>query len=141
MCNVETQSTGGNTPESENAYHNKQLMEAHHTAVMREKSVNKVIDEDCEIEKVKAPIPAKNDNIYNWSDDAIHTKRTTTVIGWIDELFARINGGPCKNRYGSICTCRKICEISSFGMRLCEGKPHYECVQAIELKLDEYLTR
>ena len=99
------------------------------------------IDEDCEIEKVKAPIPAKNDNIYNWSDDTTHTKRTTTVIDWIDELFARIHGGPCKNRYKAICTCRKICEISRFGMRLSEGKPHYECVQAVQLNLDEYLKK
>ncbi len=33
--------TGENTPESTNAYHHRQLMETHHTLVMREKSKNK----------------------------------------------------------------------------------------------------
>ena len=99
-----------------------------------------MVDEDCEIEKTPYPIPAKNDNIYNWTDDATHTKRTTTVITWIDEVFKRIHGGPCTNKYEALCTCRRVCEISEFGIRLCDGKPHYECVQAVDLKLDEYVT-
>ena len=103
------------------------------------KNTRGMVDEDCQVEKTRAPTQDKNDNIYKWTDDETHTKRTRTVIAWIDEVFTRIRGGPCTNKYEALRACRKVCEISEFGIRLCDGKPHYECVQDPLLKLEEYI--
>ena len=88
-----------------------------------------------------APLPHKDDNIYMWEGGDTYVRRMTTVVGWIDDLFARVRGEPTTNKYEAICTCRQVCRITALGMRVLEtdGQLHYECEEDIKLVLEDYL--
>ena len=93
-----------------------------------------------EHDQLTAPLPAKDDNIYMWEGGDTYIRRMKTVVGWIDDLFARVRGEPTTNKYEAICTCRQVCRITSFGVRVLEtdGSSHYECEEEVKLNVQDY---
>ena len=91
-----------------------------------------MVDEDVRVEKTRAHLPSKTESIYHWTI-AEHQTNMSRIITWIDTFFLRANGGSC-GKYEMICTCRSLCNIDLFGLRLDEGGvPHYQCEQKIIL--------
>lgn len=98
-----------------------------------------MVDENVSVEKTRAHLPSKTENIYNWTDKE-HQVNMSRIITWIDAFFRRARGGAC-GKYEMICTCRKLCHLDEFGLRLDEGGLlHYQCEQKMILKLKDYIT-